>query len=422
MDPKETTDALRAKIAELEGALASAEHRAQKLEAIFDAAPAMMWETQGDIGTPEYRVTYVSRQIEVILGYSREEWTQSGMFWLSRVHPDDKPRLSKASREISRVGGNPPEHRFVGKDGRVVWVQPYIRLIRDASGATTGRVVLALDVTERRQAQEARAALTRRLDSLIASVPGVVWEAQGDAEAALSQLEFVSRALTNMIGYAPEEAVNNPAFWEKVIHPEDRARVGEEIRGIYERGDGTLQLRWIAKNGRVLWVESHVHMLRDEAGAPTGACGVTMDITRRKLAEDAAVRHRDEVINAQAAILAELGTPLIPISSEVLVMPLIGAIDTQRAERVIEALLQGIAGSRARFAILDVTGVPSVDTRTADTLVRAARSVRLLGANVVLTGIRPEVAQTLVGLGIELQGIVTCSTLQSGIAYATRAR
>jgi rsbT co-antagonist protein RsbR len=145
-----------------------------------------------------------------------------------------------------------------------------------------------------------------------------------------------------------------------------------------------------------------------------------VDITERKRAE--ALRRQqiefEETIRAQNAVLAELSTPLIPISDQVMVMPLIGAVDSRRAQQVIETLLQGIASSGAQIAILDITGVPVVDTQVANALIHAAQAVKLLGAQVVLTGIRPEVAQTLVGLGADLGGIITRSSLQSGIAYA----
>lgn len=101
-------------------------------------------------------------------------------------------------------------------------------------------------------------------------------------------------------------------------------------------------------------------------------------------------------------------------------MPLIGTVDSRRAQLVLETLLEGIAAYQAQVAILDITGVQIVDTQVANALIDAAQAVRLLGADVVLTGIRPEVAQTLVGIGADLSGIITCSTLQSGIAYALR--
>jgi rsbT co-antagonist protein RsbR len=158
------------------------------------------------------------------------------------------------------------------------------------------------------------------------------------------------------------------------------------------------------------WFETHKAPLHDRDGAVAGVLSTYTNITRRKRAE--------ETILAQTAMLRELSTPVIPVNDEVLVMPLVGAIDTRRAQQVLETLLESIAGSRARVALLDITGVPVVDTQVANALVRAAQAVKLLGAQIVLTGIRPEVAQTLVGLGIDLSGIVTRSTLQSGIAYA----
>jgi PAS domain S-box-containing protein len=146
--------------------------------------------------------------------------------------------------------------------------------------------------------------------------------------------------------------------------------------------------------------------------------GIVHDLTERKRAEAEQMRLQEQVIRAQAATLAELSTPLIPISDQVVVMPLIGAIDSQRAQRVLQALLHGAERSRARFAILDITGVPVVDTEIAQALMSAALGVRLLGAQMVLTGIRPEVAETMVGLGVDLNCVVTRSTLQQGVAFA----
>jgi len=149
---------------------------------------------------------------------------------------------------------------------------------------------------------------------------------------------------------------------------------------------------------------------------------IVHDLTERKRAAEERARLQDQIIQAQAATLAELSTPLIPISDEVVVMPLIGALDDRRMQQVLEALLHGVEQRRARMAILDITGVPVVDTQVANGLILAAQAVRLLGARVILTGIRPEVAQTLVGLGVNLGNIVAHSTLQSGIAYATNGQ
>jgi rsbT co-antagonist protein RsbR len=127
---------------------------------------------------------------------------------------------------------------------------------------------------------------------------------------------------------------------------------------------------------------------------------------------------REALIAAQQAALAELSTPLIPLAEGVIAMPIVGAIDSGRAQRIMEALLEGISFQQAETAILDITGVRVVDTQVADALLRAAQAAKLLGARVVLTGISAEVAQAIVHLGANLGSVVTRSNLQSGIAYA----
>ena len=158
----------------------------------------------------------------------------------------------------------------------------------------------------------------------------------------------------------------------------------------------------------------------DKAGTLVEVVSFGVDVTDRQRAEAERKGLQDEVIAMQAATLAELSTPLIPITTSIVAMPLIGSIDGARAQRIMENLLSGMLEMRARTAILDITGVATVDTQVADALLRAARAVRLLGADVILTGMRPEVAQTLVALGANFDGIATRATLQSAIAYAMK--
>jgi rsbT co-antagonist protein RsbR len=139
------------------------------------------------------------------------------------------------------------------------------------------------------------------------------------------------------------------------------------------------------------------------------------------LAESSLAQRRlqEETIASQRDIIQELSTPIVPINNQVLVMPLIGAIDSMRAQTTMSAMLQAIERSDAKVLLLDITGVPVIDTAVANYLLLSAQAARLLGVRVVLAGVKPEVARTIAQLGIDLSSMVTKSTLQFGLEYAT---
>jgi anti-anti-sigma regulatory factor len=114
--------------------------------------------------------------------------------------------------------------------------------------------------------------------------------------------------------------------------------------------------------------------------------------------------------------IRELGCPIIPLLPGVLLVPLIGAIDSQRAQQIISTILTAIGEHRSQTILLDVTGVPIVDTQVASSLIQTAQAATLLGARVVMVGIRPEIAQSLVGLGVDFQHLTIFSTLASALS------
>jgi rsbT co-antagonist protein RsbR len=230
---------------------------------------------------------------------------------------------------------------------------------------------------------------------------------------------YVNEAGRNMVGLgSPEDARNT--LVANYFDPADLPYVMETILPEVMRTG-----RWVGEvrfrhmvSGAMIPVHYSIFLVKNENDEPIGLATITRDLRSLKRVEEERQRLQEEIIRVQAATLAELSTPLIPISDRVVVMPLIGSVDEARANKVLETLLNGVTQRGADIAILDVTGVSVVDTAVANALVQAARAVRLLGARVVLTGIRPEVARTLIELGVELEGLVVRGTLQSGIAFA----
>jgi PAS domain S-box-containing protein len=256
------------------------------------------------------------------------------------------------------------------------------------------------------------------LRTIIDSLPDLIYVKDRD-----SRFEVVNQAQAQMIGVAAPDALIGKTDFDFYPH-ELATQYRADEQAIIEAGVALLNKEEpvIDPSGARRWLLTTKVPLRDAQGRVVRVVGRGQDITERKQADAERQRLQEELIQAQAATLEELSTPLIPISDTVLVMPLIGRIDSRRASQILETLLAGIQAQGADLVIIDITGVSVVDSQVAHGLIQAARAVKLLGAQVMLTGLRPEVAQALVSLGIDLNDIVTLATLQSGIAYALRQR
>jgi rsbT co-antagonist protein RsbR len=138
----------------------------------------------------------------------------------------------------------------------------------------------------------------------------------------------------------------------------------------------------------------------------------------KELATTAYIIAREEVIARQSREILEIATPVVQVWDGILVAPLIGTLDSQRTQQLMELLLQRIVDTGSQIAIIDITGVPTVDTRTAQHIIETISAVRLLGSEVVLTGVRPPTAQTLAHLAIDLSNVATRSSLAAGLRYA----
>ena len=132
------------------------------------------------------------------------------------------------------------------------------------------------------------------------------------------------------------------------------------------------------------------------------------------------VEERERIIRQQQDSIRELSTPVLPVRERLLILPIIGVLDSERARQLTEQLLRGIRSHRARVVVIDITGVPDVDETVANHLVQTVDASRLMGASVIITGLSPEIAQTLVTIGVDLSKMDTIGDLQGGLEEAER--
>ncbi len=197
------------------------------------------------------------------------------------------------------------------------------------------------------------------------------------------------------------------------FYPDDAVQRGlpeQELKAAAKEGRFEDEGWRVRKDGKKFWANVIISALRDKDGTLRGFSKVTRDLTERKQAE--------EQIKQQSREIMELSTPVMQVWQGVVVAPLIGSLDSNRTQQFMERLLNRIVETNSPVALVDITGVPIIDTQTAQHLIETISAVRLLGAQVVLTGVRPAIAQTLVHLGIDLSGIITRASLSAGLQVA----
>lgn len=219
-----------------------------------------------------------------------------------------------------------------------------------------------------------------------------------------------NKGAERMKGYASQEIIGQQV---SIFYPPEKLQAGfpqQELEAAARDGRFEDEGWRLRKDGSKFWANVTITALRDEKGTLLGFGKVTRDMTAQKQAEATIARQAQEIL--------DVATPVVQIWDGVVAAPLIGALDRARTERFMERILNKIVETNSPVALVDITGVPAIDTQTAQHLVETVTAVRLLGAQVVLTGVRPALAQTLVHLGIDLSQILTRSSLSAGLRVA----
>ncbi|MDI1446821.1 GAF domain-containing protein [Polyangium sp. 6x1] len=268
---------------------------------------------------------------------------------------------------------------------------------------------LARENNERRRTEQTLRRSEERMRRLVEIAGVIPWEADAETE----RFTYVGPQAEERLGW-PTSAWYKPNFLRDHAHPEDRdLALAAFTRASADETPGGVEYRLRTKDGRAVWLHMVVSVSEREGGQRL-LSGFFFDVTARKHAEET-LREQLEIIHQQREDIRTLSTPLLDVWDGVVAMPVLGALDESRAARAMEVLLATIAQRTVHCAILDLTGVASVDAVTAEHLLRMTRAVELLGARALIVGIRPEVARTIVSLGIGLGRVETRATLKDAL-------
>jgi len=234
---------------------------------------------------------------------------------------------------------------------------------------------------------------------------------------AIILLDTEGRVLTwnaaaeRLKGWTGEEIVGQ--HFSRFYPPEDveKGKTRMELEAAARDGRFEDEGWRVRKDGSRFYANVIITALRGKNGELRGFGKITRDITER--------RSNEERLRRQAQEIQEMATvPIVQVWEGIVLVPLIGTLDSQRTQQLMERLLHRITETGSLVAVLDITGVQTIDTQTAQHLIETTSAVRLLGAEVILTGVRPVIAQTLVHLGIDLSSVVTRSSLAAGLSTA----
>jgi rsbT co-antagonist protein RsbR len=347
---------------------------------------------------------------------------QQANFWIIRLSNDPTQNLGmNAIAELNKA--RLILRRNLGEPGTATYVN---------IDSTLTEIVLATDLTNQlmrsiRQVQQQRdQALDEQGDALKQKADAIAQQAMNNLTSSAGSLAQHTRRTQEItggallaglmlvlgLGFGLAQTITRPL--KELVGATSRLAQGDYSVTVSQRDGSEIgQLATIFNQMTATLRQQHSEMLRQQAAIVSRNQELEQALAEIKTATDAQA--------ALAATVRKLTVPVVPILDNVIVVSLVGEIDEQRAQTLLDRLLDGVTEQHATIAILDVTGVPFIDAHNVGWLLRVADAVKLLGARCLLVGIRPEVAQAMVVSGINLAGITTRATLQDAVEYALQA-
>ncbi|MDC0672444.1 STAS domain-containing protein [Nannocystis radixulma] len=292
-----------------------------------------------------------------------------------------------------------PEVRRIARPDGELYFEAWSEVTRDGDGRVVGATLYGHDITTREREFRRRGVDSTMLGAILDNLDLAVWaiDKQGTftvqrgkalQTAGLTQNQFVGQNYFDL--YGDLEASEDT---RRTMKGEARLAIPSEVYGIH----------WLSWSLPVQ--DGELSMM-----------SVALDVTETKRNE-IELRAKLELIERQQQVIRELSTPIIEVWDGVLTLPIVGLVDTVRTAEIMDNLLQAVTRTRAKYAILDLTGVEVVDTGTASHLIRMIQAMRLLGAEGILTGIHPTIAQTIVSLGVDLSRVAVFGKLRDALTY-----
>jgi PAS domain S-box-containing protein len=272
-------DELEKRVEERTGELKAARERLQYLMTV---TPGIIYTNQA---SGNYACTFVSENVDEIMGFAAWEMLDDPDFWSARLHPEDRKRVFDEMFPLIEHGGGTVEYRFRHRSGNYIWIQDTFKVVHDDQGRPLEIVGSWADISDRKQAEQAlgeRMAVMKDLQTLVGASPAIIYTTQVSGDFACT---FVSENLNSVMSYAPWEMRDDPKFWVRHLHPDDAAGVFTEIDRLIGQGGGALEYRFRHRRGHYVWVQDTFTVMHDNEGKPKEIVGSWADISERKRIE-----------------------------------------------------------------------------------------------------------------------------------------